>query len=178
MTELPTIQHKTFIAAPAARVYEVLTTAAGWDSWFTCGASLEARDGGELRMRWAGAREARHRVTLWGAEHVATEIPCAIVALVPDRLFAFRWQTGSTPTTVTFRLSRRGNGTVVELTDGAYGPDALGVVGPTGAITGASPYAMCASGWGEALTLLKMFIEHGISYGPVPSASGPDREHG
>jgi hypothetical protein len=103
MTELPTIQHKTFIAAPATRVYEVLTTAAGWDSWFTCGASIEARNGGEL------------------------------------------------------------------LTDGAYGPDALGVVGPTGAITGASPYAMCATGWGEALTLLKMFIERGISYGPVPA---------
>jgi hypothetical protein len=26
----------------------------------------------------------------------------------------------------------------------------------------------CASGWGEALTLLKVYLEHGITYGEVP----------
>jgi hypothetical protein len=25
-----------------------------------------------------------------------------------------------------------------------------------------------AAGWGEALTLLKMYLEHGITYGPAP----------
>jgi hypothetical protein len=25
----------------------------------------------------------------------------------------------------------------------------------------------CATGWGEALTLLKFFIEHGITYGEI-----------
>ena len=27
----------------------------------------------------------------------------------------------------------------------------------------------CASGWGEALTLLKVYLEHGITYGEVPA---------
>jgi hypothetical protein len=26
----------------------------------------------------------------------------------------------------------------------------------------------CATGWGEALTLLKFYLEHGITYGTVP----------
>ena len=36
-----------------------------------------------------------------------------------------------------------------------------------GEVGGHAPYLMCASGWGEALTLLKMYVERGIAYGPV-----------
>jgi hypothetical protein len=28
----------------------------------------------------------------------------------------------------------------------------------------------CATGWGEALTLLKFYLEHGLTYGAVPAA--------
>jgi uncharacterized protein YndB with AHSA1/START domain len=170
MPALPPIRFKTFIAAPASRVFEVLTTARGWDGWFTKGSTLEARVGGALEMRWAGADEANHRVTLWGAGHGAAVVTCPIVALERDRRFAFRWQTGVAPTTVDFRLSQRGAGTVLELTDDGYTSDDLGKVGPTGDISGQAPYMMCSCGWGEALTLRKVSIEHGISYGQVPPA--------
>ena len=29
----------------------------------------------------------------------------------------------------------------------------------------------CAAGWGEALTLLKFYLEHGVTYGEVPPAT-------
>ena len=52
---LPPIQWMTYIAAPIARVFRTLTTADGWDGWFTQGTSLEARVGGRIVMRWTEA---------------------------------------------------------------------------------------------------------------------------
>ena len=31
---------------------------------------------------------------------------------------------------------------------------------------------ICAGGWGEALTLLKFYLEHGLTYGDVPENIG------
>jgi len=166
---LPPIAWKSYIASPVARVFLTLTTAEGWDGWFTRGTSLDAKVGGRLVFRWLDAEITRHRATLWGAVHAGLEIGGPVVAVESDRRFAFEWTTSGHPTTVDFRLEPRGSGTLVTVTETGYTEDDLGATG-LGSMEDRSPFAMCASGWGEALTLLKFYLEHGVTYGTVPSA--------
>jgi uncharacterized protein YndB with AHSA1/START domain len=174
MTTLPAIKWMSYIESPIERVFRTLTTAEGWDGWFTRGTSLDARVGGRLLLRWTDAAQSLHRVTLWGSVHTAMEAGGPIVAIDPDERFAFEWTTAGHPTTVDFRLARRGTGTVVTVTESGYGADDLGATGVTGQVDQRSPFAMCASGWGEALTLLKFFLEHGVTYGAVPARATAD----
>lgn len=167
---LPPIRWLSYIAAPPERVYETLTTADGWDRWFTRGASLDARPGGRFVLRWQGAVAAAHRATLWGAAHADAVIDAEVVAAEPIARFAFAWSTAGHPTTVELLLAPRGDGCEVALTESGYLEADLGATGVTGSIGGRSPFAMCASGWGEALTLLKFYLEHGLTYGAVPAA--------
>jgi uncharacterized protein YndB with AHSA1/START domain len=48
------ILHRTYIAAPPQRLYELLVTAEGWDAWFARGAKIDARAGGRIVFRWVG----------------------------------------------------------------------------------------------------------------------------
>ncbi len=50
--ELPPIGHQVYIDVPLELVFTTLTTAAGWDAWFTQGTLLDARKGGIIRFRW------------------------------------------------------------------------------------------------------------------------------
>jgi uncharacterized protein YndB with AHSA1/START domain len=161
MTELPPIYWKTYIACPIDRAFETLATAAGWDGWFTRGSVIE---GGDLVMRWTGVAEARHRATLWSGHDA--ELRCPIIARELPTRFAFRWTTCARPTTVDFRLSRRGTGTIVEVTESGHTAEELQ---PAGGVTATARYALNAAGWGSALELLKMYLEHGTAYGPVPA---------
>jgi uncharacterized protein YndB with AHSA1/START domain len=168
--ELPAIKWMSYIAAPIERVYQTLATAEGWDAWFTQGTSLDARRGGEILLRWNDAERTHHRVTLWGPVHTTLEIGGPVVAAEPPTRFAFQWTTAGHPTTVDFRLVARGRGTELTVTESGYVADDLGATGVVGKMENRSPFAMCASGWGEALTLLKFYLEHGVTYGPIPSS--------
>src|SRR5689334_5897111 len=160
MTALPPIFWKAYIAQPVERVYETLTTATGWDAWFTCGSAI---DGGVLVLRWQDVVRAQHRVTLWGGHD--GELRCPIVASEPPTRFSFQWTTGEHPTTVDLRLSRRGPGTIVEVTESGHTQADLV---PVGGVTAAARYALNAAGWGSALEMLKYYLEHGVTYGKVP----------
>ena len=164
MAAPPPIWWQTYIAAPIARVYETLTTAAGWDGWFTRGTSLDRE---RITLRWRDT--GGHRVTLWGPVHEAMETGGRVVAMDAPHRFAFEWTPAGHPTTVDFALAPRGTGTVVSVTETGYRDDALGATGVVGAMSARSPLLMCASGWGEALTLLKVYLEHGVTYGEVPA---------
>jgi uncharacterized protein YndB with AHSA1/START domain len=167
---LPAIRWMSYLAVPPARVHRALTTADGWDAWFTRGAALDARPGGAFVLRWRDAASRGHRVSLWGAAHAELEIRAEVIAVEPERRFAFTWTTADHPTTVEFQLAPRGPGTLVSVSESGYTTDDLGIVGAVGQIDQRSPFAMCASGWGEALTLLKFHLEHGLTYGEVPPA--------
>jgi uncharacterized protein YndB with AHSA1/START domain len=167
---LPAIKWMNYIEAPIERVYRTLTTAEGWDAWFTNGTSLDARLGGQLLLRWKDAERTRHRVTLWGPVHTGMEVGGPVVAVERNQRFAYEWTTAGHPTTVDFRLAKRGTGTVLTVTESGYVGDDLGATGVVGQMDNRSPFAMCASGWGEALTLLKFYLEHGATYGPIPPA--------
>src|SRR2546425_7519824 len=43
---------KTFVQASPERVYDAFATAEGLDGWFTRGAKVDARPGGELLFGW------------------------------------------------------------------------------------------------------------------------------
>jgi uncharacterized protein YndB with AHSA1/START domain len=167
---LPPIRWKSYIDAPIERVFRTLTTAEGWDAWFARGTTLDARPGGRIVLRWNDAEASRHRVTLWGAGHAGLEAAGPVLAAEAPHRFAFEWTTAGHPSTVDFRLESRGPGTIVEVTETGYAEADLGATGATGRIADRSPFAMCASGWGEALTLLKFYLERGLTYGPIPSS--------
>ncbi len=140
------IRHAVLIRAPAERVYDALTTAEGMDGWFTTGASIDARAGGAIVFRW---RE-------WGPDRYTGEDGGRVIEATRPSRFVFEWRPdrGGPPTTVDVSIEQRDDGTVVRLREHGYQntPD------------GRERLLDCAAGWGEALTLLKFYAEHGISY--------------
>jgi len=147
---LPAVKYSTYVNAPVEKVFKTLTTAEGWNGWFTKEMKLDLRPGGSIEFVWRD----------WAVGHVDFEDGGKIQEVVPNERFSFTWHRDYTPTTVTFTLKRLGSGTVVEVSDAGYKLDEL-----SHEYCG---FAGCASGWGEAITLLKMYIEHGITYGAVP----------
>ena len=139
------IKQNTYIAAPPERVYDVLTSAAEWDKFFTTGMTLDPQPGGDCTFRWKD----------WGPDFYTLEARGRVVAAERPTEFAFQWGTDPA-TTITFSLSPESGGTVIRLTEDGYldTPD------------GRRSILECASGWGEALTLLKFYIEHGVVYTP------------
>jgi uncharacterized protein YndB with AHSA1/START domain len=145
---LPPIRYRTYINVSPVRVYEVLTTGAGWDAWFTLGTEVDARPGGKIRFRWVD----------WAVEHYSTEAGGPVLEATAPSRFVFQWTPGDTTTTIAFDLSPLGSGTVVQVQE----------TGHTSSRRDLEALVECASGWGEALALLKMYLEHGVTYGPVP----------
>ena len=140
------IHLSTLIRAPRERVFEALTTADGWNAWFTKGSEIDLRVGGILKLRWVN----------WGPDQVTAEADCPITVIEPPERFAFTWTPfdKNVPTEVTFELAEHQDGTVIELTETGYvnSPQSL------------RSFMDCSAGWGEALTLLKMWLEHGVVY--------------
>jgi uncharacterized protein YndB with AHSA1/START domain len=145
---VPPIQYNTYVDAPPQRVYETLTTAEGWDAWFTQGAEVDARPGGVMRFRWENFKVDRYTGVAVGP----------VLEAVPSRRFVFQWTPGDSTTTIEFDLEPLGPGTVVTVKEWGH----------TTSPKDLEALVECAAGWGEALTLLKMYLEHGIIYGEVP----------
>ena len=140
------IRHLTWIAIPPPRVYETLTTAKGWDAWFTKGTTLNLEEGGWIRLRWDD----------WGPEKITGEDGGPILGFEKDRMFSFQWspQGEGYPTTVTFSLEEEENGTLLSVKDEGY----------LNTVEGIEAFGYSAAGWGEALTLLKFYLERGEKY--------------
>ncbi len=147
--QMPPIDYRTYIAVAPEVVYTTLTTGEGWDSWFTTRATVDARPGGSYEFYWEN----------WAAERDTVTLAGPVVAAEPNSVYSFRWETGEGETTVRFDLEPRGDGTMVHLTETGYGFSDLDL----------RACLSCAGGWGEALTLLKFYLEHGIVYGDVPA---------
>lgn len=145
---LPAIRYSTYIDAPIEKVFKTLTTAEGWDGWFTKGMKLDLRPGGEIEFVWRN----------WAVDHVNFEDGGKVVEVKPNEKFSFTWHRNTTPTTVTFKLKKLERGTSVEVTDDGYKLEEISHE--------YGGFAGCASGWGEAITLLKVYVEHGITTVP------------
>lgn len=140
------IHHSTLIHAEPVRIYNALTTAKGLDAWFTSGASVDAHNGGLINFHWVN----------WGPEHITVEDEGTVLEAIPPERFVFQWHPDSPDyaTTVEIDIQPGEDGTIVSLREHGY------------ADTPSARSAMlsCAAGWGEALTLLKFYLEHGVRY--------------
>jgi uncharacterized protein YndB with AHSA1/START domain len=146
----PPIRCRTYIDAPPERVYASLTTGEGWDAWFTQGTTVDARPGGRIVFRWVD----------WAVDHYNTTAAGPVLEADAPRRFVFQWTPGDSTTTISFDLTPLGGGTVVQVEERGY----------TSSPRDLAALVECACGWGEALALLKMYLEHGVTYGPVPKA--------
>lgn len=137
------IKAQTFIKAPPEKVYQTITSTEGWDAFFTNGFQIDLRPGGKLFFRWKD----------WGPNFYTVEVEGEVIECRPPELFKFKWGT-KMPSTVEFDLKAQFGGTVVRLSECGY-PDSS---------EGLKNMLECASGWGEALTLLKFYLEHRVIY--------------
>jgi uncharacterized protein YndB with AHSA1/START domain len=145
MPPTPELRRATFIRAGAETVYSLIATADGLDSWFTTGATLEARPGGELVYRWKD----------WGPDRVTTEARGTVREAVPASRFVFNWDVGhGQRATAEFTIEAVEGGCVLRLREYGYDDTA----------NGHAALADEASGWGEAMTLIKFMAEHGLHY--------------
>jgi uncharacterized protein YndB with AHSA1/START domain len=141
------IKQRTFIAASPEKVYDTITSAREWNSFFTTGMELEPRPGGKCEFSWKD----------WGPDFYTLKVPGKVIEAEKPNKFVFQWGSEEKATTVSFELSGEHGGTVVTLTERGYkdAPESRAMM------------LECASGWGEALTLLKFYIEKGlVSKGP------------
>lgn len=141
------IKQRTFIAVSPQKVYETITSGAGWDTFFTTGMTLDLKPGGACNFKWKE----------WGPDKYSFEAPGKVVAFTPNEMFSFQWGSAGKETTITFLLEPVEGGTVVTCTEEGY----------YNTPEGRAMMLECASGWGEALTLLKFYLEHGVTYWPT-----------
>lgn len=138
------VEVKVVVNASPERVWEAIATAAGLDGWFTRGTRLDATPGGRLSLRWEA----------WGPDAFTGTYDGTVLAADPPRRFVFRWPVDARTydTTVEIDLEPRGRGTLLRLVEHGFeeGPGGLREM------LGRS------SGWGEALALMKLFVEHGV----------------
>lgn len=140
------IRHAVLIRAGAEQVYDALTTSEGLDSWFTSGGQVDPRPGGSIHFRWMN----------WGPDHFSGEDGGPVLEAERPRRFVFQWYPDepSYATTIKIDLEAVGDGTVVRLLESGYHDTP----------SGRTACLNCAAGWGEALILLKFYVEHGIRY--------------
>ena len=134
----------TLVRAPREQVYDAFTQAKHLDAWFTTGAEVDPRQGGEMRWRWVD----------WGPDRVTAEDWGLVLEARRPARYVFQWQASLGGTTVEVDFQEHAEGTVVRLREHGY-PNTP---------EGWSSFAECSTGWGEALTLLKFYVEHGLRY--------------
>ena len=144
------VRQRTFFAFPPEKVYDTLTDARKWDEFFTTGMELDPKPGGVCSFAWKD----------WGPDRYTLKVPGEVVEASRPDCFAFRWGPQEKATTVRIELEAVEKGTVLTLTESGYKdtPEGLAMI------------LECASGWGEAITLLKFYMEHGVVYNSAVTA--------
>ncbi|MHA2601400.1 MAG: SRPBCC family protein [Candidatus Thorarchaeota archaeon SMTZ1-83] len=142
------IKQATLIRASPERVYDAIATAEGLDSWFTSGSVVDARPGGRIQFVWKD----------WGPDKYTTESDGPVLEAERGKRFVFQWNPDSgnreLATTIEINLEAVKEGTILRLRE--YGHENTS--------TSIAALAECAAGWGEAITLMKFYVEHGITY--------------
>jgi uncharacterized protein YndB with AHSA1/START domain len=140
------VSFSILVRAKPERVYDAIATAEGLDAWFTTSASVDARRGGQIHFRWKD----------WGPERYTGENGGPVLEARRPERFVFQWKvdSGSYDTTVEINFEPVDEGTVVRLIEYGYEDSP----------TGLKDMLNRASGWAQALTLMKFYVEHGVRY--------------
>jgi len=138
------VETRVLVKAPPERVWEALATGPGLDGWFTTGASVDARAGGRIAFRWER----------WGPDGFTGTYEGTVLEAAPPRRLVFRWPVDARTyeTTAEVDLEAKGAATLVRLVEHGFEE------GPAGL----REMLNRSAGWGEALALLKLFLEHGV----------------
>ena len=140
------IRQTTLIRAEPEKVYDGIASAEGLNAWFTYNSELDARPGGNIVFRWKD----------WGPNKYTTDAPGKVLEAKKPEKFVFQWHPDNPTyaTTIEMIFEKVDEGTVIHLREFGYQDT------PSGRVA----MLECASGWGEALTLLKYYVEHNIKY--------------
>lgn len=140
------VRFTTLVRATPEPVYDAIATAEGLDAWFTYGAVVDARPGGHIQFCWKD----------WGFDKYTGENGGPVLEAQRPARFVFQWKvdTDSYNTTVEIDFEPVEEGTLVRLVEYSYEDTP----------TGLKDMLARASGWGEALTLMKFYVEHGVKY--------------
>jgi uncharacterized protein YndB with AHSA1/START domain len=140
------VSFSTLVRVSQGRAYDAITTAEGLDAWFTTGASVDARPGGKIIFRWKD----------WGPERYTGENGGSVLEAKWPEHFIFQWKADSLSydTTVEIYFEPTDEGTVVTLSEYGFEDSPAGL----------KDMLNRASGWAQALTLMKFYLEHGMKY--------------
>lgn len=155
--EAPPIRQCIFIKAPPEKVFHAIATSEGWNAWFTDETEVDAHEGGSIVFRWTDS----------GPNHRTIEDRGPVLRCVENREFVFQWRPGVDPTTIAFTLAPLADGTRVDVVESGY----------TLRERDLKALVDCSGGWGEALALLKFYLEYGVVARDTPwPPSTPERE--
>ena len=92
----------------------------------------------------------------WGPDRVSEEDSGPVLEARRPLRFVFQWHPDGPDyaTTVEVDFQAEGDLTIVRLCESGFRDTSAG----------REAFANCAAGWGEALTLLKFYVEHGLRY--------------
>jgi uncharacterized protein YndB with AHSA1/START domain len=137
------VEFNILIRAKPERVYQAIATAKGLDAWFTKGSSVE---GGRIQFRWKD----------YGLDHYTGENGGPILEARPPERFVFQWKadSGLYLTTVEMNFEPVDAGTVVRMVEYGYEDSPKGT----------QDFLNRVSGWAQTLTLMKFYVEHGVTY--------------
>ena len=140
------IRQTTLVRAPPEKVYDGIASAEGLNAWFTYNSELDPRPGGDIVFRWKD----------WGPNKYTLNSPGKVVEAKRPEKFVFQWKADNPTyaTTIEMIFERVEEGTVIHLREFGY----------HNTPSGRAAMLECAAGWGEALTLLKFYVEHNILY--------------
>ena len=140
---IKTITKEQFIKATPEQVFKALTEKQELERWFVHEADIELKPGGTIRTNWAPGVGEHGKVK----------------GVQPPQLFSFTWEGAfsPTPTTLTFKLSKEKDGTLVTFTHSGIGEG-----------EGWDAYTNMSKGWDAHLKDLTSWIETGTCPPPGP----------
>lgn len=140
------IKQTSLIRASPEKIFDAFATGAGLDSWFTSGSEVDARPGGEIKFSWKD----------WGPDKYTQVSKGRVLEAERGKRFVFQWSPDNPTyaTTIQIDLEVTDEGTILRLREHGF----------RNTPSGRAAMAECAAGWGEAITLLKFYVEHDITY--------------
>ena len=142
------IVHTTIIRAAPEDVFDAISTAEGLDKWFTQGAKVDRKVGGTIIFRWESERQ--------NVQGGIIEDGGPILEVNRPNSFVFQWSpdNNSYKTTVDIKIKEEEQGTVISVRETGFQDTPKG----------RKSFVGCATGWAEAFTMMKYYLEHGITY--------------
>ncbi len=140
------VRMTTLVRAEPERVYDAMTTVEGLNAWFTTSSKVDLRTGGSILFQWQD----------WGYSKYTGELGGPVLEARRPERFVYQWKvdTDDYNTTVEIDFERVKDGTIVRLVEYSYEDTP----------TGLKDMLARATGWGEVLTMLKFYVEHGVTY--------------